>query len=224
MIKLEGIHKSYSVGAVTVEVLKGLNLSIKKGELLAVVGQSGCGKSTLMNTIGLLDQPTSGKYYLDEQDVSALSDDDLSEKRNKKIGFIFQQFNLLPKLTALENVALPLVYRGTGERERKNIARRMLDKVSMLDRADHRPNQLSGGQQQRVAIARALVGSPAIILADEPTGALDVKVSREIMDLFIQLNSEDMVTMFIITHDMEVARKCQRYVRMEEGMIQAGRS
>ena len=221
MIGLQDIHKSFSLGTVIVEVLTGLDLTIEKGALLAVVGQSGCGKSTLLNTIGLLDKPTSGKYHLEGRDVGKLSDDELSEIRNKKIGFVFQQFNLLARLTALDNVALPLIYRGLSESRRKKMARRMLEKVGMLDREDHRPSQLSGGQQQRVAIARALVGQPAIILADEPTGALDAQVSNDIMDLFIQLNSEEQVTIFIITHDMEVARRCHRYVRMENGAIHA---
>ena len=221
MIGLEDIHKSFTLGTVIVEVLTGLDLTIEKGALLAVVGQSGCGKSTLLNTIGLLDKPTSGKYHLEGRDVGKLSDDELSEIRNKKIGFVFQQFNLLARLTALDNVALPLIYRGLSESRRKKMARRMLEKVGMLDREDHRPSQLSGGQQQRVAIARALVGQPAIILADEPTGALDAQVSNDIMDLFIQLNSEEQVTIFIITHDMEVARRCHRYVRMENGAIHA---
>ncbi len=219
MIELADIHKSFSLGTVIVEVLTGLDLTIEKGTLIAVVGQSGCGKSTLLNTIGLLDKPTSGKYHLEGRDVGKLSDDELSEIRNKKIGFVFQQFNLLARLTALDNVALPLIYRGLSESRRKKMARRMLEKVGMLDREDHRPSQLSGGQQQRVAIARALVGQPAIILADEPTGALDAQVSNDIMDLFIQLNSEEQVTIFIITHDMEVARRCHRYVRMENGAI-----
>ncbi|RLC98198.1 MAG: macrolide ABC transporter ATP-binding protein [Chloroflexota bacterium] len=221
MIGLEDIHKSFTLGTVIVEVLTGLDLTIEKGTLIAVVGQSGCGKSTLLNTIGLLDKPTSGKYHLEGRDVGKLSDDELSEIRNKKIGFVFQQFNLLARLTALDNVALPLIYRGLSESRRKKMARRMLEKVGMLDREDHRPSQLSGGQQQRVAIARALVGQPAIILADEPTGALDAQVSNDIMDLFIQLNSEEQVTIFIITHDMEVARRCHRYVRMENGAIHA---
>jgi len=219
MINLVNIHKTYQIGPVDVEILKGVNLSIKKGELIAIVGQSGCGKSTLMNIIGLLDTPSSGSYLLEDRPVGDLSDNELSEFRNKKIGFVFQQFNLLSRLTALQNVGLPLVYRGTPEKERNRLARQMLDKVGMLDRQTHRPTELSGGQQQRVAIARALVGSPSIILADEPTGALDAQVGQEIMDLFVQLNREEEITIFIITHDMAIARQCNGFVRMKDGVI-----
>ena len=219
MINLVEIHKNYQIGPVAVEILKGVNLSIKKGELVGIVGQSGCGKSTLMNIIGLLDTPDSGSYLLADRPVADLSDNELSEFRNKQIGFVFQQFNLLSRLTALQNVGLPLVYRGTPEREINRLARQMLDKVGMLERQAHRPTELSGGQQQRVAIARALVGSPSIILADEPTGALDARVGQEIMDLFVQLNRKEEITIFIITHDMAIARQCQRFVRMKDGVI-----
>lgn len=219
MIELKNIHKSYQMGPVAVEVLKGVNLSIASGELLSIVGQSGCGKSTLMNIIGLLDSPSSGAYFLDKKPVAQMNDNDLSDIRNRKIGFVFQQFNLLPKLTALQNVALPLVYRGTPEKERNRAAREVLDKVGMLERERHRPAELSGGQQQRVAIARALVGNPAIILADEPTGALDEKVGQEIVDLFVRLNREESITIFIITHDMTIARQCGGFVRMKDGVI-----
>ena len=176
MIELKQIHKAYQMGPVSVEVLKGVSLSIGTGELLSIVGQSGCGKTTLMNIIGLLDSPCSGSYVLDGAAVAQMNDNALSEIRNRKIGFVFQQFNLLAKLTALQNVALPLVYRGISEKKRNRAAREMLDKVGMLDREHHRPPELSGGQQQRVAIARAIVGKPSILLADEPTGALDEKV------------------------------------------------
>ena len=219
MIELKDIHKSYQMGPVSVEVLKGVNLNIASGELLSIVGQSGCGKSTLMNIIGLLDSPCSGSYILDGKPVAQMNDNALSEIRNQNIGFVFQQFNLLPKLTALQNVALPLVYRGAPEKERKQAARKVLEKVGMLEREHHRPAELSGGQQQRVAIARALVGNPSIILADEPTGALDEKVGQEIVDLFSQLNREESITMFIITHDMNIARQCNGYVRMKNGVI-----
>ena len=221
MITLTDIHKSYQMGPVAVEVLKGVNLSISSGDLLAILGQSGCGKSTLMNIIGLLDTPSSGSYILEGKATAQMSDNGLSEIRNRKIGFVFQQFNLLPKLTALQNVALPLIYRGTVEKERVRTAREVLDKVGMLDRQNHKPSELSGGQQQRVAIARALVGEPAIILADEPTGALDEQVGQEIMDLFIRLNEEASITIFVITHDMTIARQCKGYVRMQNGIIQA---
>ena len=219
MINLVNIHKTYKIGPVAVEILKGVNLSIKEGELISIVGQSGCGKSTLMNIIGLLDTPSSGSYQLEDRQVGDLSDNELSEFRNKKIGFVFQQFNLLSRLTALQNVGLPLVYRGTPERERNRLARQMLDKVGMLNRQAHRPTELSGGQQQRVAIARALVGSPSIILADEPTGALDERVGQEIMDLFVQLNREEGITIFIITHDMAIARQCNGFVKMKDGVV-----
>ncbi len=219
MIQLKNVHKSFQMGPVTVEVLKGASLTIGRGQLMAIVGQSGCGKSTLMNIIGLLDQPTSGTYTLNGKAVAAMNDKDLSEIRNRQIGFVFQQFNLLTKLTALQNVALPLVYRGVGEKERHRAARAVLERVGMLDREHHRPTELSGGQQQRVAIARALVGTPAIILADEPTGALDTRVGQEIMDLFIRLNREEGITIFVITHDMAIARQCSGFVRMHDGVI-----
>ena len=219
MIRLRDIRKSYQMGPVALEVLKGVNLDIEEGALLSIVGQSGCGKSTLMNIVGLLDAPDSGSYELDGAPVKSMDDQTLSEIRNKNIGFVFQQFNLLPKLSALNNVALPLVYRGIPEKQRLETARKMLERVGMEERSHHRPSELSGGQQQRVAIARALVGNPAIILADEPTGALDEKVGQEIMDLFIRLNREESMTMFIITHDMEIARQCDSYVRMQDGVI-----
>ena len=219
MIQLENIHKSFQMGPVTVEVLKGANLTVEKGQLMSIVGQSGCGKSTLMNIMGLLDTPTSGTYTLEGKAVAAMNDKALSEIRNRNIGFVFQQFNLLSKLTALQNVALPLVYRGVPEKERREKAKAMLEKVGMQGREDHRPTELSGGQQQRVAIARAIVGSPAIILADEPTGALDKRVGQEIMELFLTLNRDEGITMFVITHDMAIARQCNAYVRMEDGVI-----
>jgi putative ABC transport system ATP-binding protein len=172
-----------------------------------------------MNIIGLLDSPSAGTYILDGQPVAEMNDKSLSEIRNRKIGFVFQQFNLLSKLTALQNVALPLVYRGSPERERIRAARKVLEKVGMLDREHHRPTELSGGQQQRVAIARALVGTPSIILADEPTGALDQQVGQEIMDLFVRLNQDEAITIFVITHDMSIARQCKGYVRMQDGII-----
>lgn len=219
MIELKDVHKSYRMGAVEIEILKGVDLNIQKGDMLAIVGQSGCGKSTLMNIMGLLDNPSSGSYTLENKKVSDFSDDELSSFRNEKIGFVFQNFNLLPRLTALQNVGLPLIYRGDPEGKRNMAAREMLEKVGMQEREGHRPSELSGGQQQRVAIARALVCKPAIILADEPTGALDTKVGQEIMDLFVSLNKEEGITVFIITHDLEIARQCEGYVKMKDGIV-----
>lgn len=207
------------MGPVKVEVLKGVNLEVRAGEMLAVVGTSGCGKSTLMNIIGFLDIPDSGRYLMEGQETSTLSDYELSTIRNKKIGFVFQQFNLLPKLTALENVCLPLIYRGMKEKEQHEKARDTLSLVGMDDRRHHKPSELSGGQQQRVAIARALSGAPAIILADEPTGALDTRVGQDIMDLFLELNSQKGITMVIITHDLKIAAQCGRKVSMRDGMV-----
>ncbi len=219
MLTLKDIHKSYKIGPVEVDILKGVNLDVARGDLLSIMGPSGCGKSTLMNIMGLLDTPSSGSYYLDGVEVGNLEDSELSDIRNLKIGFVFQQFNLIPRMTALENVGLPMVYRGMGQRERAAISREMLEKVNMADREDHKPTELSGGQQQRVAIARALVGSPAIILADEPTGALDATVGQEIMNLFIRLNKEEGITIIIITHDGHVAQQLLRSVQMQDGLI-----
>jgi putative ABC transport system ATP-binding protein len=219
LIRMENIHKSFQMGPVKVEVLKGVHLDVRAGEMLAVVGTSGCGKSTLMNIIGFLDIPDSGRYLMEGQETSTLSDYELSTIRNKKIGFVFQQFNLLPKLTALENVCLPLIYRGMKEKEQHEKARDTLSLVGMDDRRHHKPSELSGGQQQRVAIARALSGSPAIILADEPTGALDTRVGQDIMELFLKLNSQKGITMIIITHDLKIAAQCGRKASMRDGMI-----
>lgn len=219
MLKLIDIRKSYQIGPVEVEILKGANLTVNEGELLSIMGTSGSGKSTVMNIIGLLDMPSAGSYYLDDKEVSSLSDSKLSEIRNQKIGFVFQQFNLIHRLTALGNVGLPLVYRGMGKQKRNELSREMLEKVGMGDREHHRPTELSGGQQQRAAIARALVGKPTIILADEPTGALDAKVGQEIMNLFIELNQTEGITIIIITHDPQVAKQCSRMVKMEDGLI-----
>src|SRR6478609_6154980 len=184
IIKLDNIQKAYFMGKEPIPVLKGISLSILKNEYVALMGPSGSGKSTLMNILGCLDSPTGGRYVLNEQDVSKMSDDDLAEVRNKEIGFVFQQFNLLPRLTAAENVALPLVYAGITKKIRNEMAKDVLDKVGLADRSHHKPNELSGGQCQRVAIARALVNKPSIILADEPTGNLDTKTSYEIMSIF----------------------------------------
>jgi putative ABC transport system ATP-binding protein len=219
LLSLRDITKSYKVGPTELEVLKGITLTVEKGDLLAIIGPSGSGKSTLMNIIGLLDRPTAGSYIIDETPVSYDNDGVLSTIRNNKIGFVFQQYNLLPRLNALENVELPLVYRGTKERERKARARELLAKVQMDERAHHRPSELSGGQQQRVAVARALVGSPSIVLADEPTGALDQKVGHEIIALFQELNADEGITVVIITHDRAIAEQCARRVEIVDGRI-----
>ena len=201
------------------EVLRGVDLEVNRGDLVSIMGASGSGKSTLMNVIGLLDAPSSGSYSLDGREVSAMTDDRRSAIRNASIGFVFQSFHLLPRLTALENVRLPLMYRGAGGAEMGRRARAALERVGMGDRADHRPNELSGGQQQRVAIARALVGEPAIVLADEPTGALDPATGNDIMNLFAELNGEGRTTLIVITHDREVARRCPRRTWIEDGAL-----
>ena len=219
MITIENIHKTYQIGPLSMEILKGVNLTVEKGEFLSIVGTSGCGKSTLMNILGLLDIASSGAYFLDGKEVSDLSDRQHSETRNQKIGFAFQHFYLLSRLTALDNVGLPLIYRGMSERERRQRSAEMLKKVGMDHRQHHKPTELSGGEQQRVAIARAFVGKPSIILADEPTGALDTRVGQEIMNLFLQLNEEEGVTIIIITHDPGIAKQCKRAVRMHDGLL-----
>jgi putative ABC transport system ATP-binding protein len=219
MLDLRDIHKVYRVGPTAVEVLKGISLTIEPGELVSITGTSGCGKSTLMNIIGLLDRPSSGDYWLDGNRVAYADDDRLSEIRNRRIGFVFQQYQLLSRLTALANVLLPLVYRPepTPDAEKRGLA--MLERVGMAERAHHKPPELSGGQQQRVAIARALVGRPTLILADEPTGALDTRVGQEIMDLFRQLNRDDQITVVIITHDPGLARQCDRVITLRDGLL-----
>lgn len=219
MLKLIDIRKTYKIGPTEIEVLKGVNLEIANGELLSIMGQSGCGKSTLMNIIGLLDKPTSGAYFIEDKAVSYTDDDTLSAIRNKKIGFVFQQYNLLPKLTALDNVGIPLIYRGENEDVIKQKSIEFLTRVDMHKRAHHKPGELSGGQQQRVAIARALIGKPTIILADEPTGAVDTHVGQEIMNIFKRLNREDGITVVIITHDPNIAKQCERFVVMKDGVI-----
>lgn len=219
MLKLADIKKSYRLGPVDVDVLKGVNLTVEPGDMLSVVGTSGCGKSTLMNIMGLLDSPSGGYVYFEDQDASHLTDSQLSIIRNQKIGFVFQQFHLLSRLTALENVCLPLVYRGMDKRQRIRIARDMLTMVDMSDLGDRKPAALSSGQQQRVAIARALSGTPSLILADEPTGALDTNVGQDIMNLFLDLNRNHGHTIVIVTHDPNIARQCKRAVRMRNGML-----
>jgi len=207
------------MGKEPIPVLKGISLNILKNEYVALMGPSGSGKSTLMNILGCLDSPTGGRYILNEQDVSKMSDDDLAEVRNKEIGFVFQQFNLLPRLTAAENVALPLVYAGIAKKLRTEMAMAVLEKVSLTERSHHKPNELSGGQCQRVAIARALVNNPSIILADEPTGNLDTKTSIEIMDIFGAIQASGN-TVVLVTHEEDIALHAHRVVRLRDGLIE----
>lgn len=219
VIKLDNIYKSYQMGKQQQTVLHGVNLTIDNGEMVALMGASGSGKSTIMNIVGLLDKQTKGKYYLHEQDVAQLSDNEMAVIRNQTIGFVFQQFFLLPKLSAAENVAMPLQYRGTPTKMIQSKVMAMLDRVGMADKAKHKPSELSGGQQQRVALARALVGEPSIILADEPTGALDSKTGDEVMALFKQLHQESKRTLLIITHDQQIGQQCQRQIDIKDGRI-----
>jgi len=223
IIHLDDIHKSYFMGKQAIPVLKGISLNIAKNEYVALMGPSGSGKSTLMNILGCLDSPTSGTYILNGHDVSKMPDDDLAEVRNKEIGFVFQQFNLLPRLTAAENVALPLVYAGITRKRRTEIAMEVLEKVSLTDRSHHKPNELSGGQCQRVAIARALVNNPSIILADEPTGNLDTKTSIEIMDIFNAIQAAGN-TVILVTHEEDIANYAHRIVRLRDGVIESDKT
>jgi putative ABC transport system ATP-binding protein len=220
IIHLDSIGKSYYMGKEPLPVLKGISLDIFKNEYVALMGPSGSGKSTLMNILGCLDSPTTGTYILNNHDVSKMPDNDLAEVRNKEIGFVFQQFNLLPRLTAAENVALPLVYAGISKRQRNEMAMAVLEKVSLTDRSHHKPNELSGGQCQRVAIARALVNTPSIILADEPTGNLDSKTSREIMDIFSAIQAGGN-TVVLVTHEEDIANYAHRIVRLRDGVIES---
>jgi putative ABC transport system ATP-binding protein len=221
VISVQNLVKTYVVGEVEVRALRGVSLNVEGGEFLAVTGPSGSGKSTLMHIIGCLDRPTSGQYVLDGQDVSRMSRDQLAEVRNKKIGFVFQGFNLLARTTALDNVELPLLYSGARLRavQRHKLALDALKAVGLLDRADHHPNQLSGGQQQRVAIARALISSPSILLADEPTGNLDTRTSVEVMSIFQRLNQERGITVLLITHERDIAEYASRIVMCRDGLI-----
>lgn len=219
VISLNDIRKSYYLGKQELPVLKGINLTINSNEYVALMGPSGSGKSTLMNIIGCLDTPTGGQYVLNGKDVSRMEDDELADVRNIEIGFVFQQFNLLPRLTAWENVAMPLIYAGVNKKEREERARAMLDKVGLGDRAHHKPNELSGGQSQLVAIARALVNNPSLILADEPTGNLDTKTSVEIMELFNTIHAQGN-TVVLVTHEEDIANYTHRVVRIRDGVVE----
>ena len=222
ILHLEQIRKSYFMGRQELRVLKGIDLDIRKNEYVALMGPSGSGKSTLMNILGCLDSPTAGRYILNGHDVSKMADDNLADIRNKEIGFVFQQFNLLPRLTALENVALPLVYAGTSRKQRTEMAMNVIQKVGLEDRKDHKPNELSGGQCQRVAIARALVNNPSLILADEPTGNLDSTTSNEIMEIFGKIQQAGN-TVVLVTHEEDIANHAKRIVRLRDGLIESDR-
>lgn len=218
LVKLSRVNKIYQSGDVSFQALKNINLDVKQGDFLAIIGASGSGKSTLMNIIGLLDKPTSGSFELDGQDTAHLKDDTLAGIRNKKIGFVFQSFNLLPRTSCLDNVAIPLIYAGVGAEERKIQAQKALEQVGLGDKLNAHPNQLSGGQQQKVAIARSLINDPEIILADEPTGNLDSKSGEEIMHIFQALNKQGK-TIIMITHEVSIARHAKRKIRMRDGEI-----
>ena len=223
LIKISNIKRDFVLGNEIVYVLKGIDLQINKGEYVALMGPSGSGKSTLMNLLGCLDTPTSGTYILNGKDVSQMKDDELAEIRNKEIGFVFQTFNLLPRTTALDNVALPMIYAGYSKSERNERATEVLKQVNLADRMDHQPNQLSGGQRQRVAVARALVNKPSIILADEPTGNLDSKTSVEIMKLFGDIHASGN-TVILVTHEEEIAAYANRVIRLRDGLIESDNS
>lgn len=221
LIELKDIHKTYVMGDIKLPVLKGITLSVEKGDMVALTGASGSGKSTLMNILGCLDRPTTGEYWLDGEEISRLSNDGRADVRNRKIGFVFQNFNLLPRTSALENVIMPLGYTASHLSEKQMVERGklMLERVGLADRMDHEPSRLSGGQQQRVAIARALVNNPRILFADEPTGNLDTKMSDEILRIFNEINASEGVTIVLVTHEMDVANSAKRIVRLVDGEI-----
>lgn len=219
IIRLSNIEKKYEMGEVQVHALRGVSFDVERGEFIAIMGASGSGKSTLMNILGCLDRPSGGKYFLEDQDVSHLSKDELARIRNQKIGFVFQNFNLLQRTTALENVSLPLLYAGASSKERVETSRRVLEFVGLGDRLHHIPTQLSGGQQQRVAIARALVNHPTILMADEPTGNLDSVSSHDIMKAIRKLNDQEQLTIIVVTHDLEVASWAKRRIVLKDGIV-----
>ena len=219
VIRVQDLHKTYRMGDVEVPALRGVNLTIERGEFVAVMGSSGSGKSTFMNIVGCLDRPTRGKYFLEGKEVSSLSRDEWAHIRNRRIGFVFQGFNLLARTTALENVELPMMYNGFAGKQRHDRAIEVLSLVGLEQRLDHKPNQLSGGQQQRVAIARALVNQPSLILADEPTGNLDSATSAEIMTLFQRLNAEQRMTIILVTHEADIAEFAERRVLFRDGLV-----
>ncbi len=218
VVRLTEVKRNYRLGKVEVQALKGITFSVKRGEFVAIMGPSGCGKSTLMHILGCLDRPSSGHVHLDEIDVDKLNDNELADIRNKKVGFVFQTFNLLPKLNASENIELPLVYAGVGVEERKKKAAELLKIVGLQDRANHKPTELSGGESQRIAIARALVNNPSLVLADEPTGNLDSKSGQEIINLFTELNNRG-ITLIMVTHDQEIANHSKRIIRLKDGLM-----
>jgi putative ABC transport system ATP-binding protein len=223
MIEVRDLTKIYRMGHVEVPALQGVSFRIERGEVVAIMGQSGSGKSTLMNVLGCLDLPTSGEYLLDDQNIAGMNEDQLAEIRNQKVGFVFQQFNLLPRITVRRNAELPLMYNGgKSQKEINQRSEAILNAVGLGDRMDHRPTELSGGQQQRVAIARALINEPALLLADEPTGNLDSRTGKEIMDLLLGQNKERKLTLVIVTHDSAIAARSQRIIRLRDGMIENG--